>query len=148
MNATFLILRVTCCPKLESFVNEIASNGSDVAIVSIICLTVCGTLLTICFKMFAYLKERSSSDVDEKAIYELNQQIAELKKEVGKLLEEKTVVEKKCPLTPEQKEENRFLDFCYDMAKSTVKENMDLKKECWDILKGRVNISPKTQKGE
>ena len=144
-NVTFIILEAICCPKWESFVNDIASNGSDVAIVSIICLTVCGTLLTICFKMFAYLKERSSSDADEKAIYELNQQIAELKKEVGKLLEEKTVVEKKCPLPPEQKEEKRFLEFCYEMAKSTAQENRDLKKECWGILKESVNISPKKQ---
>lgn len=144
-NVTFIILEAICCLKLESLVNEIASNGSDVAIVSIICLTVCGTLLTICFKMFAYLKERSSSDADEKAIYELNQQIAELKKKVGKLLEEKTVVEKKCPLTPEQKEKNRFLEFCYEMAKSTEMDDLVMKKECWEILKESVNISPKIQ---
>jgi len=144
-NVTFIILEAICCLKLESLVNEIASNGSDVAIVSIICLTVCGTLLTICFKMFAYLKERGSSDADEKAIYELNQQIAELKKEVGKLLEEKTVVEKKCPLTPEQKEKNRFLEFCYEMAKSTEMDDLVMKKECWEILKESVNISPKIQ---
>lgn len=86
-NVTFIILEAICCPKWDSFVNEIASNGSDVAIVSIICLTVCGTLLTICFKMFVYLKERLSSEADKKTIEELNQQNVELKKETQNLKE-------------------------------------------------------------
>ena len=145
-NVTFIILEAICCPIWESFVNELASNGSDVAIVSIICLTVCGTLLTICFKMFAYLKERHSSETNNKAIKDLKKQIDDLKEEVDKLLEENNK-EKKCPLPPEQKEENRFLDFCYDMAKSTEVNNLDIKKECWDILKNRQNVTSNAQKG-
>ena len=142
-NVTFIILEAICCLKLESLVNEIASNGSDVAIVFIICLTVCVTLLTICFKMFSYLKERHSSETNNKAIKDIKKQIDDLKEEVDKLLEENNNKEKKCPLPPEQKEGNRFLDFCYDMAKSTEMDDLEMKKECWKILKESVNISPK-----
>lgn len=34
-----------------------------------------------------------------------------------------------------QEEEKRFLDFCYEMARSAIKDDMQMKKECWDILK-------------
>ena len=146
-NVTFMILEAICCLKLESLVNEIASNGSDVAIVFIICLTVCVTLLTICFKMFSYLKERHSSETNNKAIKDLKKQIDDLREEVDKLLEENNNKEKKCPLPPEQKEGNRFLDFCYDMAKSTEVNNLHIKKECWDILKNRQNVTSNAQKG-
>ena len=141
MNSTFLFLNATCCPALKKAANEIASNGSDVLIVLIICLTVWGSLLTICIKMFDYLKERNSSEIDKKTRDELNQQIEGLKKERDKIQKEKSDAEKKLQLTQEQKETNRFLDFCYDMANSTEKDNAGMKKECWEILKKRQNIS-------
>ena len=84
-NVTFIILEAICCPKWESFVNEIASNGSDVAIVFIICLTIFVSLLTTSRKTFSYMKERLSSEADKKTIEELNQQIVELKKETQNL---------------------------------------------------------------
>jgi len=146
MNTTFMILGVACCPKLESFVNEIASNGSDVVIVLIICLTILLSLGVICFKTFDYLRERSSSEANKKNIDKLEQQIEGLKKERDKIQKEKNDAEKKLQLTPEQKETNRFLDFCYDMARSTETDNLDMKKECWEILKDRQNIYPHKRK--
>lgn len=135
MNATLITAVTTCCPNLDSFVKEISSNGSDVAIVSIICVTVCGTLLTICIKMFAYLKERLSSEADKKTIADMMKLIDDLKAERDTIKKEKDDVEKKLQLTPEQKEMNRFLDFCYEMAKSTAKADQTIKNECWKILK-------------
>ena len=57
----------------------------------------------------------------------------------------KNNIDKKPQLTPEQKEKNRFLEFCYEMAKSTEMDDLEMKKECWEILKESVNISPKIQ---
>ena len=89
MNATLITAVTTCCPNLDSFVKEISSNGSDVAIVSIICVTVCGTLLTICIKMFAYLKERLSSEADKKTIADMMKLIDDLKAERDTIKKEK-----------------------------------------------------------
>lgn len=146
MNTAFMILEATCCPKWDYFVNEIASNGSDVAIVFIICLTILISLQIVCNKTFDYLRERSSSEANKKTIDELEQQIEGLKKERDKIQKEKSDAEKKLQLTPEQKEKNRFLDFCYDMANSTERDDQDMKEECWKILKDRQNIYPHKRK--
>ena len=80
-DVTFIILEAICCPKWESFVKDIASNGSDVAITLIICLTILISLLTICNKIFDYLKEMHFSENDKKTIADLNAEIEKLKKE-------------------------------------------------------------------
>ena len=144
-SVTFIIFEAICCPNLDSFVKEISSNCCDVAIVSIICVTVCGTLLTICIKMFAYLKERLSSEADKKTIADMKKLIDDLKAERDTIKNEKDDVEKNFQLEPEQKEMNRFLDFCYEMAKSTAMADQTIKKECWDILKKRYPIETKKE---
>lgn len=144
MNVTFGIVEATCCPKLNSFVNEIASNGSDVAIVSIICVTILISLLTIVVKLFGYLNKRLSSEDDKKTIESLSNQKAALEGEIDRIKKEKENVEKKTQLTFDQKEKNRFLDFCYEMAKSKAMADQTIKNECWDILKDRYPIE--TQK--
>ncbi len=144
--STLLLDACAGCAQILSSSNiAYATNGHDVEIARTICcsiVTLTGILVGgfLIWKLMDYIakgvevhytREYEKEDIIRK------QQAAE-----------KIDADKKPQLTPEEKEENRFLEFCYDMAKSTVKENMDLKKECWDILKGRVNISPKTQKGE
>jgi len=117
MNAPFMILEATCCPNLSSFVKELTSNGSDVAIVSIICLTVCGTLLTICFKMFVYLKERLSSEADKKTIEELNQQNVELKKETQNLKEKLAKASEVKPCKSDEEKTKELLKEIVSMSK-------------------------------
>ena len=133
MNTTLITAVTNCCPNYESFVKEIASNGSDVAIVSIICLTVLISLLTIIVKLFDYLKKING--IKQEYITELEKKIVELQEKNKALENEKDNAEKKLQLKPEQKEKENFFDFCYVMAKSTEKDNSDMKKECWDILK-------------
>ena len=131
----------TCQP----CVKEAETTCNDVVIVGIVCLTVFVSLLAICFSSFAYFAKRNTAIANQKSIDELNQQITKLKTERDKSVKDKNDAEKKLQITLEQKEYNRFMDFCYDMAKSTDMENDEMKKECWGILKEKFNISPKTQ---
>lgn len=108
MNTTLILLAAICCPTLETFVDEIASNGSDVMIVLIICVTVLAVLLIICNLVSSYLKSKSI-------------------------------------ITFKQEEEKRFLDFCYEIAKSPIKDNLEMKKECWDLLKKWHCVSGNTK---
>lgn len=145
MYTSVVVLGTTCCPKWNSFVNDITSNSSDVAIVLIISLTVLVSFLTICSKLFTYLAERDSAPQKQNAINELHQQIEDLVLKVDALVAEKNKVEKKLQLTQEQKEKNRFFDFCYDMARSTERDNLKIKSECWEILKKEQGISIKIE---
>lgn len=108
MNTTFMFLGAICCPKLETFVDEIASNGSDVLIVLIICITVLVVLLKVCNLISSYLQSKST-------------------------------------ISFMQEEEKRFLDFCYEMVKSTTKDDPEMKKECWDLLKKKHGVSESTK---
>ena len=142
--STLLLDACAGCAQILSSSNiAYTTNGHDVEIARTICcsiVTLTGILVGgfLIWKLMYYIakgvevhytREYEKEDIIRK------QQAAE-----------KIDADKKPQLTPEEKEKNRFLEFCYDMAKSTAKENMDLKKECWDILKERVNISPKSQK--
>lgn len=104
MNTTFILLGSICCPKLETLVDEIASNGSDVVIVLIICITVLTIMTKICNLVSYYLKEKGT-------------------------------------ITFKQEEEKRFHDFCYEMVKSTIKDDLGIKKECWELLRKWHDIS-------
>lgn len=44
---------------------------------------------------------------------------------------------KKKELTAEQEENMRFIDFCYDVAKTSKTEVKELQEECWKILKSK-----------
>lgn len=116
-NVTFIILEAICCPKWESFVNEIASNGSDVAIVSIICLTIFVSLLTTSCKTFSYMKERLSSEADKKTIEELNQQIVELKKETQNLKEKLAKASEVKPCKSNEEKAKELLKDIISMSK-------------------------------
>ena len=116
-NVTFIILEAICCPKWESFVNEIASNGSDVAIVSIICLTIFVSLLTTSCKTFSYMKERLSSEADKKTIEELNQQIVELKKETQNLKEKLAKASEVKPCKSDEEKTKELLKEIVSMSK-------------------------------
>lgn len=116
-NVTFIILEAICCPKWESFVNEIASNGSDVAIVSIICLTIFVSLLTTSCKTFSYMKERLSSEADKKNIEELNQQIVELKKETQNLKEKLAKASEVKPCKSDEEKTKELLKEIVSMSK-------------------------------
>lgn len=116
-NVTFIILEAICCPKWESFVNEIASNGSDVAIVSIICLTIFVSLLTTSCKTFSYMKERLSSEADKKNIEELNQQIVELKKETQNLKEKLAKASEVKPCESDEEKTKELLKVIVSMSK-------------------------------
>jgi len=137
MNTTLITAVTNCCPNYESFVKEIASNGSDVAIVSIICLTVLISSLTIIVKLFDYLNNVNESKQNN--IRELEKIIVELEKNNEALQKEKKEAEEKLQLKAEQKEKKNFFDFCYEMAKSIEMDNLDMKKECWEILKKRYS---------
>ena len=143
MNTTLITAVTNCCPNYESFVKEIASNGSDVAIVSIICLTVLISSLTIIVKLFDYLNTVNESKQNN--IRNLENKIDGLQEKIETLLNKKKNAEEKLQLAPEQKEMNRFLDFCYEMAKSTAMADQTIKKECWDILKKRYPIETKKE---
>lgn len=44
-------------------------------------------------------------------------------------------------LTAEQEENMRFIDFCYDMTKTSKTEVKGLQEECWEILKDKYASS-------
>lgn len=108
MNMTLILLGNVCCPILDTIVDEIASNGSDVLIVFIICITV----LIICFKVCNSV----SSYLNIKSL-----------------------------ITFKQENEKHFLDFCYEMVKSTTEQDSKMKNECWDFLKKKHSVSENTK---
>jgi len=120
-----------------------ATNGQDVEIANTICcsiVTLTGILVGgfLIWKLMDYIAKGVA------AYYMRKCEVEDIFRK--QQADEKDSIEKKPQLTLEQKEKNRFLEFCYEMAKSTEMDNLDMKKECWDILKERVNISPKSQK--
>ena len=72
-------------------------------------------------------------------ISKLEKIIVELEKNNEALQKEKKEAEENLQLKAEQKEKKIFFDFCYEMAKSIEKDNLDMKKECWKILKKRYS---------
>ncbi len=139
--STLLLDACAGCAQIISSSNIAnATNGQDVEIARIICcsiVTLTGILVGgfLIWKLMdyiakgvaaCYLRKCEEEDISRK------QQI-----------DEKNNIDKKPQLTPEQKEKNRFLEFCYEMAKSTEMDDLEMKKECWEILKESVNISPK-----